>query len=119
MPYAKRTVTFLDRQESVALLDAPDRSTWVGRRDYAILLVALQTGLRVSELISLRCKDVVLGTGAHIRCDGKGRKERCTPLRRDTVELLEQWLTERRGGNDQPLFPTMRGERLSRDALEH
>jgi integrase/recombinase XerD len=61
----------------------------------------------------------VLGTGAHIRCDGKGRKERCTPLRRDTVRLLEQWLRERRGAEDDPLFPSMRGDRLSRDALEH
>jgi site-specific recombinase XerD len=117
--YVKRTVTFLDAGEIAALLAAPDRATWVGRRDHAILLVALQTGLRASELINLRCKDVVLGTGAHIRCDGKGRKERCTPLRRDTVKLLEQWLRERRGGDDHPLFPTMRGERLSRDALEH
>jgi integrase/recombinase XerD len=117
--YVKRTVTFLDAGEIAALLAAPDRATWVGRRDHAILLVALQTGLRASELINLRCKDVVLGTGAHIRCDGKGRKERCTPLRRDTVKLLEQWLRERRGGDDQPLFATMRGDRLSRDALEH
>jgi integrase/recombinase XerD len=117
--YVKRTVTFLDREEIAALLAAPDRATWVGRRDYAILLVALQTGLRASELINLRCKDVVLGTGAHIRCYGKGRKERCTPLRRDTVSLLEQWLRERRGGDDQALFPSMRGDRLSRDALEH
>jgi integrase/recombinase XerD len=117
--YIKRTVNFLDREEIAALLAAPDRSTWVGRRDHAILLVALQTGLRASELINLRCKDLVLGTGAHIRCDGKGRKERCTPLRRDTVKLLEQWLRERRGSDDQPLFPTTRGDRLSRDALEH
>jgi site-specific recombinase XerD len=117
--YVKRTVTFLDRGEITALLAAPDRSTWAGRRDYALLLVALQTGLRASELINLRCSDVVLGTGAHIRCDGKGRKERCTPLRRDTVKLLEQWLKERRGADDQPLFPSMRGDRLSRDALEH
>lgn len=117
--YVRRTVTFLDGEEIAALLAAPDRSTWVGRRDHAILLVALQTGLRASELINLRCGDVVLGAGAHIRCDGKGRKERCTPLRRDTVKLLEQWLRERRSGDEQPLFATMRGYRLSRDALEH
>lgn len=116
--HVKRTVTFLDAKEIVALLAAPDRSTWVGRRDHAILLVALRTGLRASELIGLRCRDVVLGIGAHVRCDGKGRKERSTPLRRDTVRLLEQWLKERRGDDDQPLFPTMRGDRLSRDALE-
>ena len=117
--YVKRTVTFLDRDEISAQLAAPDRSTWAGRRDHAILLVALQTGLRASELINLRCRDIVLGKGAHLRCDGKGRKERCTPLRRDTVSVLERWLKERRGSADDPLFPSMRGDRLSRDALEH
>jgi site-specific recombinase XerD len=117
--YVKRTVTFLDASEIAALLAAPDRSTWAGRRDHMILLVALQTGLRASELVGLRCGDVVLGTGAHIRCLGKGRKERCTPLRRDTAKALQTWLKERRGDADQPLFPSIRGDRLSRDALEH
>lgn len=83
--YVKRTVTFLDGHEIAALLAAPDQSTWPGRRDHALLLVALQTGLRASELVNLRCGDVVLGTGAHSRCLGKGRKERNTPLRRDTA----------------------------------
>ncbi len=117
--YVKRSVTFLDRDEISALLAAPDRSTWTGRRDHAILLVALQTGLRASELINLRCRDVVFGKGAHLRCDGKSRKERCTPLRRDTVSVLERWLKEGRGSGDDPLFPSMRSDRLSRDALEH
>jgi site-specific recombinase XerD len=117
--YVKRAVTFLDAKEITALLAAPDRSTWAGRRDHAVLLVALQTGLRASELVGLRCKDVAPGTGAHIRCIGKGRKERCTPLRRDTAKLIETWLKERRGDPDQPLFPSMRGDKLSRDALEH
>jgi len=117
--YIKRTVTFLDAGEITALLAVPDRSTWTGRRDHVLLLVALQTGLRASELIGLRCKDVVLSAGAHIRCVGKGRKERCTPLRRDTVNALETWLKERQGDADQPLFPSIRGDRLSRDALEH
>lgn len=117
--YVKRTVTFLDASEIAALTAAPDRSTWAGRRDHMILLVALQTGLRASELVGLRCGDAVLGTGAHIRCLGKGRKERCTPLRRDTAKALQTWLKERRGDADQPLFPSIRGDRLSRDALEH
>lgn len=117
--YVKRTVTFLDSCEIAALLLAPDRSTWTGRRDHVLLLVALQTGLRASELVSLRCCDVVLGTGAHIQCLGKGRKERSTPLRRDTAEVLQIWLKERRGNADQALFPSIRGDRLSRDALEH
>jgi site-specific recombinase XerC len=83
------------------------------------LLLALQTGLRVSELINLNCRDVILGTGAHIRCEGKGRKQRSTPLRRDTVKTIEAWLKERAGSDDDPVFPTIRGVRLSRDAVEH
>ncbi|UWU25585.1 site-specific integrase (plasmid) [Rhizobium sp. CB3060] len=116
--YVKRSVTFLDAEEIAALLAAPDRTTWVGRRDHALLLLALQTGLRASELISLRCTDVFLGAGAHIRCLGKGRKERSTPLRRDTAKLIQGWIGERRD-SDSPVFPSIRGERLSRDALEH
>jgi integrase/recombinase XerD len=117
--FVRRTVSFLDREEVAAVLAAPDQSTWIGRRDHLILLVALQTGMRASELIGLRCQDVVLGVGAHIRCDGKGRKERSTPLRRETAALLEVWLKDRHGTTDQPLFPTIRGEHVSRDALEH
>jgi hypothetical protein len=116
--YVKRTVTFLTADEIAALLAAPDRTTWAGRRDHALLLLAVQTGLRASELVGLKRGDVVLGVGAHIRCMGKGRKERATPLRRETAKLLAAWI-----GNDKdesrPLFPSMRGERLSRDALEH
>jgi integrase/recombinase XerD len=116
--YVRRTVEFLDRDEIDALLSAPDRSTRTGRRDHAILLVALQGGLRASEIIGLRCSDIVFGTGSHIRCEGKGRKHRTTPLRRDTVKVLEAWLKERKGTDDDPLFPSIRGTRLSRDALE-
>ena len=114
----KRSVTFLDGAEIAALLAAPNRTKWVGRRDHALLLLALQTGLRASELVNLNCGDVVFGTGAHVRCTGKGRKERCTPLRRDTAKLLQEWIRDRRGNNG-PLFPSIRGDRLSRDALEH
>lgn len=116
--YVRRTVDFLDRVEMDALLAAPDRSTWVGRRDHAVLIVALQTGLRVSEIINLRRCDIVMGTGAHIRCEGKGRKQRSTPLRRETIKVLEVWLRERAGADGDPLFPTIRGIKLSRDALE-
>jgi site-specific recombinase XerD len=117
--YVRRTVDFLDRAEMEALLAAPDPSTRVGRRDHAILIVALQTGLRASEIVNLRCGDIVTGTGAHIRCEGKGRTQRCTPLRRDTVTVLEGWLRERAGADGDPLFPTNRRTTLSRDALEH
>lgn len=116
--YVKRTVEFLDHAEMEALLAAPDRSTWAGRRDHAILMVALQTGLRASEIVGLRRCDVVIGTGAHIRCEGKGRKQRSTPLRKESAKVLKAWLKERGGGNADPLFPTNRGTRMSRDALE-
>ncbi len=116
--YVRRTVDFLDRAEIDALLAAPDRSTWVGRRDHAILMVALQTGLRASELINLRRCDIATGAGAHISCMGKGRKQRCTPLRRETLKVLEVWLRELTGADSGLLFPSNRGTRLSRDALE-
>lgn len=117
--YVRRTVDFINRTEMEALLSTPDQSTWIGRRDRAILLLALQTGLRVSELINLRCRDIALGTGAHISCEGKGRKQRCTPLRRDTVKTIGAWLKERAATDDDPVFTTIRGDRLSRDAVEH
>ena len=116
--YVRRTVEFLDRAQIDALLAAPDRSTWIGRRDHAILMLALQTGLRASELINLRRGDIVSGTGAHIRCEGKGRKQRCTPLRRETLQVLEAWLRQCAGTDCDPLFCTNRGTQLSRDALE-
>jgi site-specific recombinase XerD len=116
--YVRRTVEFLDRAEMDALLAAPDRSTWAGRRDHAILSVALQTGLRVSEIISLRRGDIATGTGAHIRCEGKGRKQRSTPLRQELIRTLTVWLEERKGMDNDPLFPTIRGSKLSRDAVE-
>ena len=116
--YVRRTVTFLDANEIAALLAAPDRATWAGRRDHALLLIAIQTGLRASELVNLKCCDLKLGNGANIRCIGKGRKERATPLRRDTAKLLEAWSGNNRD-NSKPLFPSIRGEPLSRDALEH
>ncbi|MDQ2760874.1 MAG: site-specific integrase [Actinomycetota bacterium] len=112
-------VTFLEDNEIQALLDAPDRSTWTGRRDHALLLLAVQTGLRASELTGLRCGDVQLTTGPHVRCTGKGRKNRITPLTPTTTAVLEVWLTERAGDPDQPVFPTARGGRLTRDGLDH
>ena len=114
----RRLVTALDRAEIEAILAEPDRTTWLGRRDHALLFLSLQTGLRVSELVGLRCGDILLTTGAHVRCHGKGRKERCTPLTRDAVRLLRAWLAERAGDPDAPAFPSRRGTRLSRDAIE-
>jgi integrase/recombinase XerD len=114
----RKLVTSLNRGEQEALLATPDRATWLGRRDHAIIVLLLQTGLRVSELRGLRCEDVVLTTGAHVRCRGKGRKERCTPLTRDTVSAVRAWLKERDGLPADPAFPSRRGAMLSRDAIE-
>ena len=111
-------VTFLTRPEVDALLAVPDRSTWLGQRDHALLLVATRTGLRVSELTSLRVEDCVLGTGAHIRCHGKGRKERCTPLGRETVGILRSWLKRTGATASEFVFPSRRSGRLSTDAVE-
>ena len=117
--YERRPIDFLRREEIQALLAAPDPAKWTGRRDRTLLLVAIQTGLRVSELIGLRCEDVVLGAGAHVRCQGKGRKQRSTPLRKEAVAMVGVWLRERQGLPQDPLFPSTRGGFLSRDAVEH
>jgi site-specific recombinase XerD len=116
--YDKRTIAYLTGPEIEAVIGAPDLSTWHGRRDRALLVLGLQTGLRVSELINLSCGDIVLGVGAHVRCMGKGRKERATPIRKDSVKVLRGWLAERRGTEGDPVFVSNRNERLSRDAVE-
>ena len=116
--HEKRMIEYLEREQIEALLAAPDLSTWYGRRDRALMHLCVQTGLRVSELIDLRCGDVVLGTGAHVRCRGKGRKDRSTPLRADTVAVLGVWLDEHADTADRPLFVSNRNGRLSRDAVE-
>ncbi len=117
---ARPLVGFLTRPEIDALLAVPDRNTWLGRRNHALLLTVIQTGLRLSEITSIRRQDVSLGKGAHIRCEGKGRKERCTPLAKSSVIVLTAWIREQ--GEDDGislLFPTMRGDRLSADAVQH
>jgi integrase/recombinase XerD len=111
-------VTHLTEDELDALLAAPDRDTWTGRRDHAILTLAAQTGLRASELLGLTLADVHLRSGAHVSCHGKGRKQRITPLTTATIAVLRTWLDERGGTAPQPLFPTTTGSALSRDALE-
>lgn len=116
--HVKRAIDYLDRDEIEVVIAAPDLSTWHGRRDRALLLLTLQTGLRVTELITLTCADIALGAGAHVRCMGKGRKERATPIRKDSIKLLRNWIAERKGKADDPLFISNRGTRLSRDAVE-
>ena len=117
--YTRRPADFLDRDEIEALLEVPDTQTRAGRRDRTLLLVAVQTGLRASELIRLRCEDVQLGPGAHVRCHGKGRKQRCTPLRRDALAALREWLDELPAESGKPVFPNQRGGALSHDGLAY
>lgn len=115
--FTRGLVHFLDRPEIDALLAAPEQRTWFGRRDHALLLVAIQTGLRLSELTSLQRQDVALRTGAHVRCVGKGRKERCTPLTKPTVAVLKAWLQEPARHDAEALFPNAHGGRLSADSV--
>jgi site-specific recombinase XerD len=117
--YEKKLVAFLTRPEIGALLDATDQHTWAGRRDHALLLLAVQTGLRLSEMTSLRRSDVVLGIGAHVRCVGKGRKERCTPLTQPTAAILKAWLTEPTRGGSDAVFPSARGGHLSAGGVQY
>jgi integrase/recombinase XerD len=120
---AKRTATtivsYLTSAELDVLLSTPDRCTWHGRRDHALLVLAAQTGLRVSELTGLTINDVHLGTGAHVYCRGKGRKDRCTPLTTHTVGILTQWLAERHAPPTAPVFCTRSGTPISSDAVNH
>jgi site-specific recombinase XerD len=115
---AQRPVTYLSPEEVDALLDSPDRATWAGRRDHALLLTAVQTGLRVSELLALTRADAHLGAAPHVRATGKGRKERVVPLTRQTVAMLRIWTREHDGPPTSPLFPSRHGSRLTRDAIE-
>jgi site-specific recombinase XerD len=115
--FDKRIVAFLNPTEVDALLAAPDQRRWEGRRDRAMMLLAIQTGLRVSELVGLNCVDLTLGSNANVRCEGKGRKHRAVPVNAPVESLLQTWLAERGGRPGDPLFPTRTGRRLSRDAV--
>jgi len=117
--FTRTLVQFLTRAEVDALLAAPDQRTWSGRRDHAFILVAVQTGLRLSEMTGLRHQDLVLGTGAHVRVIGKGRKERCTPLARSTLAVVKAWLREPQRGSAHVLFPSARGQRLSVHGVQY
>ena len=117
--FDRALISYLTEPEVDALLACCDQTTWTGRRDHVLLLLAVQTGLRISELIGLTRADVQLGSGAHVACHGKGRKDRITPLTRNTVTALRDWLGEHHRTPGAPLFPTRRGTPLSRDAIEH
>jgi site-specific recombinase XerD len=117
--FTRTVVPFLTRPEVDALLVAPDQRTWSGRRDHAFLLLAVQTGLRLSEMTGLKREDVILGAGAHVRVIGKGRKERCTPIAKPTLTVLNAWLREQQRGAGPVLFPSARGERLSVHGVQY
>ena len=117
--FTRTLVNFLTRPEVDALLDAPDQCTWSGRRDHAFVLVAVQTGLRLSEMTGLKREDLILETGAHVRVIGKGRKERCTPLAKSTRAVLKAWLREPQRGDGNVLFPSAKGERLSVHGVQY
>jgi integrase/recombinase XerD len=116
--FDRKLVTYLTEPEAAALLAAPDTATRTGRRDRALLTLAIQAGLRVSELTSLTRADVFLGTGAHVTCTGKGRKQRMTPLTPATAKVLAAWLDQHPGNPGDPLFPSRAGTPMSRDAVE-
>ena len=116
--FERGPVEFLTEDEITALVSAPTPDTWIGQRDRTLLLLTAQTGLRNSEITALRRQDVELGTGPHVRCLGKGRKSRCTPLRPDVVAVLKAWLSKQPGSPTDPVFPSARGRRLSADAFQ-
>jgi integrase/recombinase XerD len=116
--YQKKMIEFLTQPEIEALVAAPDTSSWRGRRDRTIILLLAQTGLRISELTALRRGDVILGRGAHVRCEGKGRKCRSTPLRREVESTMKAWVNEQCPAPEAYLFPSSHGGRLSTDAAE-
>ena len=128
--FTRTLVQFLTRAEVDALLAAPDQHTWSGRRDHAFILLAVQTGLRLSEMTGLKREDLILGTGAHVRVVGKGRKERCTPVAKSTLAVLKAWLREpQRGDSNRAVSQRPRGttqrprravpaEQASRDGLQ-
>jgi integrase/recombinase XerD len=117
--YNRTPIAFLTDVEIEALLAAPEQQTWAGRRDRTLLLLAVQTGLRVSEVSGLCWQDIALGTGAHVRCQGKGRKERCTPLRKDAITALRAWQREQQSRPEEPVFPSTRGGPLGRDGVAY
>ena len=117
--YHRKVITYLDHEEVECLLQMPDRSTWIGRRDHTLLMLLVQTGLRVSEATSLSCRDLILTPAPHIRCTGKGRKDRCTPLMKQMVVILKRWITENEVKQTDHLFPSVNAGPMSADAVQY
>jgi site-specific recombinase XerD len=117
--YTRRLIGFLTRPEVEALLSAPDKTTWTGRRDHALMLLTVQTGLRLSEVTSLTRQSLTFGRAAYLQVIGKGRKERAVPLCKPVATVLKYWLHEPRMDGTELVFPSTRGSRLSADAVQH
>jgi integrase/recombinase XerD len=115
----KPQMTFLTGAEAQALLEAIPARSWTDRRDRAMFTLAIQTGLRLSEITSLQINSVHLGTAAHVACTGKGRKNRTTPLTTATATALQTYVRERATRPGQALFPGPQGRALSADAVQH
>jgi integrase/recombinase XerD len=115
----QKLVDFLTREEIEAILQSPDRNTWIGRRDHALILVAVQTGMCVSELTGLCRRNLAVDSAAHVRCLGKGRRDRCIPLTKQTVAVLRSWLKEAPASLEAPLFPNHQGGRMSSDCFQY
>jgi integrase/recombinase XerD len=113
----RNEICYLTNTEVTALLAAPDQTTRAGRRDHAMFQLAVTAGLRVSELTGLKAGDVHLGAGAHVLCRGKGRKNRATPLDRQTVRVLKAFTTQQASRSEGFVFPTRTGTRMSPDAV--
>ncbi len=117
--YERALVHFLTETEVDALLAVPDHQCWAGRRDYALLLLAIQTGMRVSELVGLCWADIILGATSHLCCYGKGRKARCIPLTKQSCAVLRTWRKEQAPQPGAPVFPNARGGPLSPDGVQY
>jgi integrase/recombinase XerD len=114
----KKLIGSLTRDEVEAILAAPDRSVWIGRRDYALLLTMYNSGARVSEMTTLMREQVRFGATTYLQLHGKGRKERTVPLWPHTARVLETWFRELVNTCGNVAFPNARGHQMARDGVE-
>jgi site-specific recombinase XerD len=115
----KKLVGYLTREEMEALLTVLDRSKWIGRRDYALLLTMYNSGARVSEMTALQCGQITFGATTFLELHGKGRKDRMIPLWSQTSGVLKQWFEELGGDKGQIAFPNARGKPLTRQGVNY
>lgn len=116
--FDQRVLGFMSRDEVKAVLEAPDKATWSGRRDAVMLSVLYNTGARVSEITRLRIADVLLDRATALHLHGKGRKERIVPLWKSTGAQLRGWLAHIDPAADAPVFPNRAGKAMTRWGVE-